>query len=199
MPAYFPPFAFLTIPIDPVTPMSRRLFPTVFIFALAAVTTHGLASDSVSAAATSRLCQHVKQRKTVYVDKTKPEIIWSDGAMFEMARTFPRELQELIATPTETRDMHPTLARMSGKTEEGWQDAKGPRSSRSQEPAVIESADGKITVRVASPYFNYLHERYPKAQLRVKGALNPVLFVVDGTVRAAVMPIAMPPAGAKKQ
>jgi hypothetical protein len=42
-------------------------------------------------------------------------------------------------------------------------------------------------VRVASAYFNYLNERYPRAKLRVKDNLSPILFLVDGAVRGVVM------------
>lgn len=163
-----------------------------------AVPSGAAASDGATAASTAALCQQVKQRKTVIVDKTKPEIVWSDGAMFEVARTFPRELQELIDAPTATRDLHTLLSRMSGKAEEGWLDAKTPRPPRGGAHAIVESTIGSVTLHLASPYFNYLHERYPGARLRIKGPLDPILFFVDGTVRAAVMPIAMPPAGAKK-
>ena len=176
--------------------MRRNLFSTVVLLALV-VMAPAAASDSVSSGTAARLCEFVKARKTMHVDKTGPETIWSDGAIFEVARTFPRELQELIAAPTVTRDLQLFLTRMTGKTEQGWQDASGPRSSR-QDHAAVESADGKIKVRVASPYFNYLKERYPRAQLRIQSAYSPILFVIDGAVRAAVMPVAPVNTEAKK-
>ena len=145
-------------------------------------------SDSVVA----RLCQHVKARKIMHVDRSQPEIIWSDGAMFEIAHTFPRELQELIATPTSTRDLRLILKRMSPDPAQGWQEAKIIKSARGQEHAVIQSGDGKVTLNVASPYFDYVHERYPSARIWVKDRLNAVLFTLDGTLRASVMPLAGP-------
>src|SRR5262245_54125237 len=140
--------------------MRSCIFSAALVFALAAVVSLS-ASDGASASTTSRLCQHVKERKRMIVDSSKPDIIWSDGAMFEMARTFPRELQELIAAPTAKTDLQPVLSRMSGKTEDGWQDAKPVRSLLGgREHASVESADGKLNLRMASPYFDYLHERY---------------------------------------
>jgi hypothetical protein len=146
----------------------------------------------VSGSVVARLCQHAKARKTMQVDRSQPEIIWSDGAMFEIARTFPRELQELITNPTLTRDLRPILKRMSPDPAQGWQEAKIVKAGRGQEHAEIESKDGQLTLRVASPYFDYVHGRHPGARIWVKDRLNAVLFIVDGTLRAAVMPIAGP-------
>jgi hypothetical protein len=165
----------------------RHLLLCPFLFLALAITARPVLASDASATTTARLCDQLKQRKVMYVDKTKPDTLWSDGAIFEMARAFPRELQALIDAPTRTQDLHLFLSRMTGKTEEGWQDGSAPRLSRGPEHAVIESADGKIKVRVASAYFNYLNERYPRAKLRVKDNLSPILFVVDGTVRAVVM------------
>src|SRR3954468_13979282 len=77
------------------------------IFACAVTAGRVSGSDAVGAGVVTRLCQHVKERKVMLVDRSQPEIIWSDGAMFEIAGTFPREVQELISTPTRTQDLHP--------------------------------------------------------------------------------------------
>jgi hypothetical protein len=169
--------------------MRESFFATMLIFVLGAVSARVLGSDSVSSGVVTRLCQHVKERKVMLVDRGQAEIIWSDGAMFEIARTFPRELQELQSAPTAVRDLRPVVTRMSANVTEGWQDAKIIRSGRGQEHAVVESKDGKVTARLASPYFDYLHERYPAARIRIKSSMDPVLFVVDGTLRGSIMPI----------
>ena len=46
--------------------------------------------------------------------------------------------------------------------------------------------------RVASPYFGYLRERYPRAAIRIKSALAPIVLLEDGVFRASVMGLAMP-------
>ena len=170
--------------------MRRSIYFVPVLVALALVASQVSGADSVSDSVVARLCQHVKARKIMHVDRSQPEIIWSDGAMFEIARTFPRELEGLIAKPTSTRDLGPIVKRMSPDPAQGWQDAKIVKSGRGQEHATIQSADGKVTLQVASHYFDYLHERYPRARVWIKGNLNAVLFVVDGTLRASVMPIA---------
>ena len=172
--------------------MRRPIYFVPVRVALALIAASLSGADSVSGSAVTRLCQHVKARKIMYVDRSQPEIIWSDGAMFEIARTFPRELQELIASPTSTRDLRLILKRMSPDPAQGWQEAKIVKLGRGQERAVVESGDGKLTLHVASPYFDYVHERYPGARLWIKDPLNAVLFIVDGTLRASVMPIAGP-------
>jgi len=75
---------------------------------------------------------------------------------------------------------------------QGWQNAKILKTGRGQDHAVVQSADGEVTLSVASPYFDYVHARYPGARIWVKDRLSAVLFVVDGSLRAAVMPIAGP-------
>lgn len=162
------------------------------ILALTAIVASGFGAESVSGDVVSRLCQHVKARKIMHVDRGQPEIIWSDGAMFEVAKTFPRELEALIAAPTVTRDFQPMLKRMVPDPEQGWQEARIVRSGRGQEHAVVQSKDGKLSLEVASPYFNYLHARYPGARIWIKNPLNAVVFMADKTVRALVMPIAKP-------
>jgi hypothetical protein len=147
---------------------------------------------SVSGAVVSRLCEHVKARKTIYVDRSQPEIIWSDGAMFEVAKAFPRELEELMAAPTGKPDLRLILKRMVPDPEKGWQEAKVVRSGRGQDRAVVESRDGRLTLDVASPYFGYLDARHPRARIWIKDRLSAVVFMVDGTLHGAVMPMAMP-------
>jgi hypothetical protein len=105
---------------------------------------------------------------------------------------FSRELQELLAAPTSTRELRSAITRLSDDSKPEWQDAKIVKSGRGAERAVLESKDGKVTLHVASPYFDYIHERYPGARLRIKNNLSPVLFKVGATVRACVMPVEMP-------
>jgi hypothetical protein len=172
--------------------MRASTFSISLLVALAAMAAPMSSAESVSGAVVSRLCEHVKARKIMYVDRSQPEIIWSDGAMFEIARTFPRELEQLMAAPTATRDLRLILKRMVPDAEQGWQEAKIIRSGRGQERAAIQSRDGKLTLEVASPYFSYLHGRYPGARIWIKDRLNAVLFIVDGTLRGSVMPLAQP-------
>jgi hypothetical protein len=170
------------------------------IVALGAISSAGSAAEA-SAGAVSRLTEQMKTRKNIYVDRTGPEMIWSDGAMYEVTKSVPRGLEASLAPAKGGPDMRAILARFTPKAEQGWQEAKIVRSGRGQEPAVIESKDGKHTLDVASAYFDYLHERYPKARLWIKDRLTPVVFVVDGNVRAMVMGLAKPnspPVPAKK-
>jgi hypothetical protein len=168
--------------------MSRTEFLKSLIFPLMGVVTTSSSSGAASAGAVTRLCEHVKARKNLVVDRSKPDIIWTDGAMFEIAPSFPRELQELMSTPTSSRDLHSVITKLSDDTTPDWQDAKPARSSRGERVAV-ESKDGKITVSLASQYCDYMRERYPNAQIRIKGEFNPVLFKVGGKVRGAIMPV----------
>ena len=154
-----------------------------------------MSAAEASAGAVSRLSQHVKARKILYVERSQGEIIWSDGAMYEITKTVPRELETLLAPAKGGPDMRGILNRFTPKPEQGWQEAKIVRSGRGEEPAVIQSKDGQHTLEVASAYFDYLHERYPKARFWLKDRLSPVVLMVDGSVRGMVMPLAKPNSG----
>jgi hypothetical protein len=147
------------------------------------------ADCSESSGAVARLCQAVKERKQMVVDNQQPEIIWSDGAMFEVASRFPGPVQELISTAKSHRDLKPIIARMKAGLGPEWKAATVTRSSGGDTHRTVKSSDGTLSVRVASAYMDYLRERYPNAQLRIKDELQPVLFLAGDTVRAAVMPV----------
>ena len=160
-----------------------------------------MSAAEASAGVVSRLSQQVKARKIMYVDRSQGEIIWSDGAMYEITKTVPRELEALLVAPTGSPDMRLILNRFMPKPEQGWQEARIVRSGRGQKPAVIQSKDGQHTLDVAPAYFDYLHERYPNARLWIKDRLAPVVLMVDGAIRGMVMPLAKPnspPLPAKK-
>jgi hypothetical protein len=142
-----------------------------------------LGSDAVA-----RLCQAVKDRKQMIVDNAQAEIIWSDGAMFEVAGKFPPALEELIAAAKNHRDLKPTITRMSRDLAE-WKDASISRSPKGDGFRVVKSSDGELSLTVSSAYIDYLRERYPNARIRIKAELQPILFLVGGVVRGAVMPI----------
>lgn len=154
-----------------------------FAFLTAAV----FGSDNVSSGVVARLCEHVKARKMFLVDTSQSEVIWSDGAVFEMAKSFPSGVQELITTSTSKRELRPAVTRWYTAQKTDYQDGKIGRSSGGN--TTVTSADGKVTLKVATPYMDYLKERYPRARIRVKSEMDPILFMVDDTVRGAVMAI----------
>ena len=149
-----------------------------------------IARAEPSDAVVSRLCQHVTQRKILHVDKSQPEIIWSDGAMLEVAKTFPAAVEEMISGATSLRDLRPVLRRLVSDRASEWKDARFSRSPKGDGYAQVQSSDGTLTLTVASAYFNYLKDRYPRARIRVRSTLDPIIFVIDDSIRATVMPIA---------
>lgn len=143
---------------------------------------------SDSSGAVARLCQAVRERKQMIVDNEQSEIIWSDGAMFEVAGKFPPALQELISAAKDHRNLKPAITRMAGNPTE-WKDASVSRSPKGDAFRIVKSSDGTLSVTVSSAYIDYLRERYPKARVRIKGEFQPVLFLVGDTVRGAIMPL----------
>jgi hypothetical protein len=70
-----------------------------------------------------------------------------------------------------------------------WKDASVAPSSSDKRYTTIRSSDGKIETSVESLYVEYLGERYPTASIRIRGRLEPIVFLVDGQVRASLMPV----------
>jgi hypothetical protein len=137
----------------------------------------------------TRLCQHIVQkRQKMIVDTNQAEIVWSDGAILEVATNFPGGLQELISRPTHYHDIRSFLAGLDAKSSQ-WKDASVTRSSRGDSYATVRTLDGKISTTVESIYVEYLGQRYPAATIRMRGELDPIIFVLDGEVHASLMPV----------
>ncbi|MFA7006063.1 MAG: hypothetical protein WC429_18610, partial [Verrucomicrobiia bacterium] len=138
----------------------------------------------------ARLCQHIVQkRQKMIVDTNQTEVVWSDGAILEVGTNFPGALQELISRPTHHHDIRSFVKQLEAGSTSQWRDASVARSARGDSYATIRSSDGKISASVESLYVEYLAHRYPTAIIRVRRESEPVIFVVDGKIRASVMPV----------
>jgi len=123
------------------------------------------------------------------VDTNQAEIIWSDGAILEVGTNFPSGLQELISRPSHYHDIRSFVRKLEEESKTEWRDASASPSPRNPRYASIRSNDGKITTLVDWLYVEYLHQRYPSAVIRIRGEFEPVIFLVDGRIRASVMPL----------
>jgi len=122
------------------------------------------------------------------VDTNQAEIIWSDGAILEFGTNFPAGLQAIISRPTHYHDIRSFVANLQAGSSVEWRNAliapyKGERYY------TIRSADGSVSTSVDPLYVEYLCERYPAANIRIKGKFDPVLFLVGGEIKASVMPV----------
>jgi hypothetical protein len=117
-------------------------------------------------------------------------MVWSDGVVLEAGTTFPATLQHLISRPTHYHDIRSFINKVKAVSATGgWSKASVLRSARGDERSAIRSADGRITASVNSLYVDYLNERYPTATVRIRSDTDPILFEVDGEIRAMLMPI----------
>ncbi len=147
----------------------------------------------VSGATMERLCHQIQGRKRLLVDRDRPEVVWSDGAMFEVAKSFPPALEQLLAAPTAMRNLHSVVNRIAqDATKPGWQDAKIDRPGAGADFAVVRSVNRAVQAHLAVPYAEYILARYPEARIRVKDARSPIVVLVGETLRVAVMPLAPP-------
>ncbi|PWU13162.1 MAG: hypothetical protein C5B50_19875 [Verrucomicrobia bacterium] len=55
--------------------------------------------------------------------------------------------------------------------------------------ATTSASDGKISASVEALYVEYLALRHSGGSFWIKGRFDPIPFVVDGELRAAVMPV----------
>lgn len=140
--------------------------------------------------AIARLCHHiVEQRQKMLVDAKRSEIIWSDGAILEVGANFPGALQELISRPTEHQNLWSFVEHLETDADTPWRNASVNRSAPDDTLANVGSMDGKVSATVMSLYTDYLEQRYPTASIRIKGEFEPIIFVVDGKIRATLMPV----------
>lgn len=137
--------------------------------------------------ATQRLCNQVaKNRQRMLVNRLGGDTVWSDGALLERAPSFPAQLQALIGRPTEQRDMLAMLQDLDNR-KAAWQRAQLRHDGEGDFGCRIRA--GKVEAPVNCIYTTYLQARYPDAVILLKSALEPIRFVVDGTLRAALMPV----------
>ena len=148
---------------------------------------HEPASTVDTALATQRLCNHIAgSRKRMIVNPIGSETVWSDGALMERATDFPAPLRALIDKPTETRDMLALLQSIDSRNSE-WHAADLRRTGEGD--FACEVTDGTIKAPVHCVYTSYLQARYPTGKVRLLAAVEPILFVVDGRLKAVLMPV----------
>ncbi len=177
--------------VRPLTHISAHRFflPPTLALILFLMSSCGDSQKTKSPDAVTRLCQHiVKKRQRMIVDTNQAEIVWSDGAILEVGTTFPNGLQELISRPKRHHDIRSFLTKLDTKSPQ-WRDASVACSSHGDSFSIIQTPDGKISSTVESLYVEYLGQRYPTAIIRMRGKLEPIIFVVDGEVRASLMPV----------
>jgi hypothetical protein len=138
----------------------------------------------------TRLCQHIvhKRGKMIVDINHPPAIIWSDGAILEVGTMFSDSLQELISRPTQYHDIQSFVTQLDVKSPQ-WRGADVTCSLADANHVIVRTLDDKISTTVEALYIQYLGHRYPAATIRMRGELEPVIFVVDGKIRASLMPV----------
>ena len=142
---------------------------------------------------TDRLCQHIlENRKKMILDgaTNQPETVWSDGAILEVGTNFPPALQKLISKPTMYRNIRSTIQQLEASASDAqWKDAAASPIVQGQRYLKVQSLDHKVTVSVEALYVEYLQQRCPKAHIRLRSEQGPVVFIMNGQVRAGIMPV----------
>jgi hypothetical protein len=136
--------------------------------------------------AAERLARQVENRQKLFVNKVGDELVWSDGAILERGKAFPKQLAELIAKPTEQKDVLTFLNDVERRQGE-WHPARIQRLGTGDFDCQVN--DGMVAIDVNCIYVNYLESRWRKAGFKLRAPLEPILLVEDGHVRAALMPV----------
>lgn len=179
----------LSLIVRPLRMTARQIFSVLALVPLMFLMSSCESPKSKSQDVVARLCQHIVQkRQKMIVDTNQAEIVWSDGAILEVGTNFPSKLENLIARPTHYHDIR-SLVKQLDAVSTSWTEAFVTRSARGDSFATIRSSDGTISVSVESVYAEYLGQRYPTAVIRIRGESGPIIFVVDGQIRASVMPV----------
>jgi len=135
-----------------------------------------------------RLCDQAAPRK-VYLTRLGDEVVWSDSALMERAVDLPPMLAKFLS---EKAVANPAILKV-------LQDLDDLKDRGSYRPSLLKriapgdtgcvATDGVVQAKINCVYLDYLRLRYPRLDVRVKAALDPVLFLAGKKLVAAVMPL----------
>ncbi|MEM9478064.1 MAG: hypothetical protein AAGA58_00225 [Verrucomicrobiota bacterium] len=132
---------------------------------------------------------HAKvSRGKIILDADEATRIWSDGAFLELGETFPDPIEEMLATPTHTHDISPFLADLNSRMDSEWTDARFATGLNESALVDVQSLTSKASSQIEPLYRDYIRVRFPNATIRIKDSTSPILVVIDGAIRASVMP-----------
>ena len=123
-------------------------------------------------------------------DQSESRLIWTDRVLIEIADNSPPEpLASLLAAapPNNARFaswVHDTFETQLDKWHAG---KKNPHPSKPGTDELV-SVRGQGRCFVNPVYLAYVLSRYPEAGILIKGQTDPVLFTVNGRLRAVVSP-----------
>jgi hypothetical protein len=134
------------------------------------------------------------QQRKVITDTNSTRILWSDGVILEVADRLPLTINSILnGTP-----YHTDLQRFLNGTQQQLHAEYHPARMRekSSREGYIEfesaSATPKIQSFVNPVYVAYVQARYPASAVLLKGKYDPVVFTVDGQIRALILPFKLP-------
>jgi hypothetical protein len=123
--------------------------------------------------------------------------IWTDRVLIEITDAPPPEpLASLLAAGPNNTSQFSMWVHDNFETQtKAWHPAKRNPSPSKQgtEEIIGDSGNGRCYMNPV--YMNYVMARYPKANILIKGPTDPVLFTVNGQVRAIVSPWTQLPDG----
>lgn len=129
-----------------------------------------------------------KQNREVMVDVVKGETYWTDSAILERNKKFPKSVAAMLKTPSPDRKLEAgkvaALLDAYQQHRDGYVEATIERTG----PECFVVA-GTTRALVNCLYVEYLHARYLKAKWLVHGALEPVLLVEGNRVHALLVPM----------
>ena len=138
-----------------------------------------------------------KYQIKVAKDRVGSRLIWTDRALIEIADHPPPEpLASLLSTAPPNDGRFASWVHDSFETQLGSWHA-GKRNPHPKKPGTDEliSVRGEGHCFINPVYFAYVLSRYPDAGILIKGPKDPVLFTVNGQLRAVISPWTQLPDG----
>jgi hypothetical protein len=131
------------------------------------------------------------QRKVI-TDTNSARILWSDGVILEITDRLPLTIHSLlIDTPYHT-DLRTVLNGVHEQLRAEYHPARIREKSSREGYVEFESATPKIQAFVNPVYVAYVQARYPGSTVLLRGNYEPVVFMVEGKVRALILPFKLP-------
>ncbi len=128
-----------------------------------------------------------QQNRTVLVDTSKGETVWTDGSMVERNKRFPKSITAMLRAPSSERTLD------AGKVAaliDGFQQQRDGYLEGTIERVGTEcfAVNGATRALVNCLYVDYLRSRYFKAKFFVRAPSEPVLLVEKTRVHALLLP-----------
>jgi hypothetical protein len=144
-------------------------------------------------AAAELLRGHIaSQQRKVITDTNSDRILWSDGVILEISDRLPLTIHSLLIDTPYHSDLRTILSGVQEQLPAEYHPARMREKSSREGYVEFETDTPKIQAFVNPVYVAYVQARYPGSAVLLRGKYDPVVFTVDGRIRALILPFKLP-------